>query len=459
VADVRLPAHLETWIADVTQGELMSATRRPGGARKEAWHVEVKDGQGELRHLFLRYDRADPAAVGDPWTVHKEGEIYLALAPTDVPVPPVVAVHPTDQALLEGRIEGENWFARLQDEGARLAIAREFMRHLAALHRLDPAQLDLPSFPAVTTVPDLVRRQLDELEAILAFRGGKVEPGLVFTLRWLREHVPAYEGPVVLVQGDTGPGNFMYQDGRITAIVDWELAHLGDPMDDLAWLSLRATQEPFTHLPDRVREYVDLSGHALDLDRVRYYRVLAEAKLRVMSHGRQVGAADDGGGGADLGTRLIYTTLHMRLWMEALGDVLGERFEPPALPPVPEPTETDALYDNVLGQLREVIVPRIDDPFAATRAKGVARLLKYLAGVSRQGGGFERQELDELADALGARPASVVAGRAEIDRAFEEGRLEPAAYLGLLAKRIFRQNELLRPASGVLADRHWPALV
>ena len=69
---------------------------------------------------------------------------------------------------------------------------------------------------------------------------GVPDPALVFTLRWLRGNVPDVDGPVVLVQGDTGPGNFMFADGRVVAVVDWELAHLGDPMDDIAWLSLRS---------------------------------------------------------------------------------------------------------------------------------------------------------------------------------------------------------------------------
>jgi hypothetical protein len=101
---------------------------------------------------------------------------------------------------------------------------------------------------------------------------------------------------VVLVQGDTGPGNFMYAGGRVVAVVDWELAHLGDPMDDIAWLTLRATQEPFPDLPARVGEYEALSGHAIDEPRVRYYQVMAEAKLQVMAH-RSGGALRLGRGG------------------------------------------------------------------------------------------------------------------------------------------------------------------
>ena len=159
-----------------------------------------------------------------------------------------------------------------------------------------------------------------------AARGGTPDPALVFSLRWLRDHIPPYDGPPVLVQGDTGPGNFMYLGGRVTAVVDWELAHLGDPMDDIAWLSLRATQEPFTDFPTRLREYEALSGNVIDEDRVRYYQVMAETKLQVMSHrGPQAmttkpRAAADGTVAATTSATDSSTRSSIGgLWLEALG--------------------------------------------------------------------------------------------------------------------------------------------
>jgi len=73
--------------------------------------------------------------------------------------------------------------------------------------------------------------------------------------------------------------NLMYADGRVSAVVDWELAHFGDPMDDVAWVTWRTTQHTFTHLPDRLKEYEALSGHTLSPDRIRYYRVNACVRL------------------------------------------------------------------------------------------------------------------------------------------------------------------------------------
>ena len=264
---VDLPAEICGWLADLAGGRLVQINRVPGGARKEAWLVNVERSDGSIAELFLRYDRTDPHETVDPWTLHREASVYLALQDTDVLVPRVLGVHPVHQAMLSERLVGGSWFSRIADADEALATACHFMEQLAALHRLDPSTLDLPEFPTPSTIPDAVAHELDEWDRIIEQRGGEPEPVLEFALGWLRRNVPDHDGPVVLVQGDTGPGNFMYAAGRVVAVVDWELAHLGDPMDDIAWLSLRATQEPFPGFPARLREYEELSGHEIDIDR------------------------------------------------------------------------------------------------------------------------------------------------------------------------------------------------
>jgi len=375
-------------------------------------------------------------------------------------VPSVVGVHPTHQAMLSERIEGRNWFSRITDPDEQLATARHFMTQLAALHRIDPRPLDLPGFPQPTSIPDMVRAELDEWDRIIEQRGGDPEPQLAFALEWLRRNIPDIDEPVVLVQGDTGPGNFMYADGKVVAVVDWELAHLGDPMDDIAWLALRCTQEPFPDFPARLREYEELSGHAVDEHRVRYYEVAAETKLLVMGHAPARARADVNveGGGSDIGNGLIYAILHRRLWFEAIASFLGLVLDPPELAPESEGSESDWLHDALLAQLRDVVVPRISDPLALQRAKGFARVIKYLREVSRHGRFYEECELDDLGAMLGQRPETVEPGRAAMADAARAGSITETDYLQMLWRRTSRDNELLRPSSGVLADRHWPPL-
>ncbi|MGH9027494.1 MAG: phosphotransferase family protein [Acidimicrobiia bacterium] len=456
---VRLPDDVTTWVEQVAGAKLARADRIPGGGRKEGWFVDV-ERDGSIEELFLRFDRSDPAQTGDPWTIRREAVVYLALQDTDIPVASVLGVHPEKEALLCERVRGQTWFSRILDPDEQLATAQDFIGHLAALHMIDPATLDLPGFPEPTSIPDLVRFELDEWERVLAHRGSEPGPALRLTLDWLRQSIPSVQDPIVLVQGDTGPGNFLYAGGRVTAIVDWELAHLGDPMDDIAWLSLRAVQEPFTHLPDRLREYEKLSGHAIDEERVRFYQVMAEAKLLVMSHGRDRAKvrADADGGGGDVGNGLIYGMLHRRLWFEAIADAVGIEPEPVEDAPSRSTSDNAWLYDTVLAQLRDVVAPRVDDALALARIKGLARVIKYLASIDRDGDYYDECELDDLEELLGRRPSSLADGRSAAADAVRAGRISDTQHLRYLGRRIARDDRLMRDASGALAERHWPPL-
>ena len=452
---VGLPPHLVEWIESVAGGTLASARRMAGGGRKQAWFIDL-DVQGGAQRLFFRWDPTDLSSTGDPWTVRREAAIYEALNGSGLPVAAFVGLHPTAQALLLTCLPGEARFSKMRDEADRIAVATDFMGHLAGLHRLDPRTLGLIPADSEVTLPELVHEQIAEFDAIIEARGGAVDPVLQLAIDWLRANVPSVDGPIVVVQGDTGPGNFMYADGKVTAIVDWELAHLGDPMDDVAWVQLRSLQDPFGDLDSLFAVYAEQSGNALDAARIKYYRVLAEAKIMVMGHGVSVRSRTDGeGGGGDPGARLIFGQLHRRLCAETLADVMGVDLPQPVPFPDTDPTDDDALFDIVLGQMRDVITPKIEDSLAQQRIKGLARVLKYLAESSRHRAWVDAAELAEIDTALATQHTHVAAARDALANAVATRTIDPALALSTVYRQILRQNELLRSASGVLAERHY----
>ncbi len=449
-----LPDDLSRWTEEVTGDTLVSARRMPGGGRKQAWFVDMQSESGDVDELFLRWDPGDPAASGDPWTVHREAAFYGAFRDTGLPIARLIAVHPTHQAMLATRMSGTASFAGIKDPIAAEQVAADFMGHLADMHGFSPVALGLAA--SAPSVHQLVNEQLAEMDALIAFRGGRPEPLLAIALRWLHANVPGYDGPAVVVQGDTGPGNFLHDGARVTAIVDWELAHLGDPMDDLAWVGLRSVQEPFGELSTRFAEYQARSNHPIDLDRITYYRVMAEAKIVAMGHGQElVEQSSLAGGGRDVGARLVFGHLHRRLLLECLSDAIGLALPAVALPDAPPHSDLDDLFMIVLDQLRHVIVPRIADPFAVQRTKGMARVLKYLARATQLRPQSEAAELADLTEALGEAASSTLPeARSAFNQRVLDGSLTDNAALLVMHRRIRRENELLRDASGILADRH-----
>ena len=101
------------------------------------------------------------------------------------------------------------------------------------------------------------------------------------------------------------------------------------------------------------------------------------------------------------------------------------------------------------------MLPALADGFAATRTKGVARLLKYLREADRLGPGFATQERDELGALLGRPVDDVEAGRVTLCSAIEQGALAPRAVLAYCLRQSARDTAIMRGAMGSLADRHF----
>ncbi len=227
-----------------------------GGASRQTWAfdaaIEHADGRAESVALVMRSD-----ARRGPTFMSRETECRLLQLASEagVPVPRVHAMG--DESLgmpffLMQRVEGETIPRRLlRDE--QYARAREVMTKqlgtiLATIHRIplgDVASLGLPT-PAVGT--PAAEAEMGRWEA--TYRVITVDPHPAFELafRWLRARMPPASAPA-LVHGDFRIGNIIFGPEGARAVLDWELAHIGDPMEDLGWLCVRSWRFGNDHLP------------------------------------------------------------------------------------------------------------------------------------------------------------------------------------------------------------------
>lgn len=443
---------LVTWIREVTGAVGVQAERRSGGASRAGYAVDAVHADGRTEQLWLRMDTGFGPQSGGHYSVRREGAVYRALASTPVRVARLRAIHPTLDAFLAERLTGRNWFAQITDPAEQESTARDFMAQLAAVHALDPRALGIEELGAPGTIAAHVLEELAIWEAQYR-EGGATEPTISLAFAWLRGNLPPDgDWPVVLVQGDTGPGNFLYADGRVVAVMDWEMAHWGDLHDDFGWLCVRDAQERFTHLPDRFRDYVAAGGRPLDPDRLRYFRVLAQTRCAVGTR-RGLLMRDARG---EIANHLIFSTMHLRLLADALAEATGAstaRVPPPATASAPS---ADAwLLDIALDDLRDVIVPALGAGFAQQRAKGLARLLKYVRRADELRAWAEDAERADLATLLGDAAASAPREdrRAALCRAIEEGGLALDDAIAFCIRDTGRAIEVARDAMGALADR------
>jgi hypothetical protein len=194
---------------------------------------------------------------------------------------------------------------------------------------------------------------------------------------FLRERFPGEPDRLVVVHGDAGPGNVLWDHGRITALLDWELAHLGDPHDDLAFLSVRAALHGID-LEDfgaRVRRcYAANVDVVLDDRRLRYWQavgllrnlITCLASIANPVHGRD-----------RLVHHMLVPSLN-RLLVDALARLDGIALDPPS--PLELPAQMLPGVDvvaQIAGDLRGVIAA-LDDEEARQRARRMRYLLAQL---------------------------------------------------------------------------------
>ncbi|MGC2277518.1 MAG: phosphotransferase family protein [Candidatus Binatus sp.] len=271
--------------------------KMPGGASREIWSFDCameRGGQTRRRAMVLR---RDPGAHNISTNRRHEFMVIRAAFDEGIPVPEVFWCS-EDPAVLGSaffimeRIEGETLARRLLRDDA-YAPAREVMpaqlaEILAKIHRIDPVkhQLDFLTEPGDNAALTEVKRYEEN------FRRLALEPHPAFELafRWLLERVPKTPRKS-LVHGDYRIGNVIFGPEGVRSILDWELAHRGDPMEDVGWMCVRAwrfgnDQKPVGGLGTRedfFRAYEKSSGLTVDPQAARFWEVFGNLRWGIIT--------------------------------------------------------------------------------------------------------------------------------------------------------------------------------
>jgi aminoglycoside phosphotransferase (APT) family kinase protein len=269
-----------------------SLSRMTGGASKESWSFNARV-ENKVVPLVLR--RASPGAAPqiieyqlDPATEYR---LLKAAREAGVPVPEVhwVTGDPSElgtPGFIMERVEGETIPRRILREPA-YAVARERMavqsgEILARIHGIDPRATGLPLPTPADVHP--ARQLLDVYESMLD-RLNDPHSAFEIGIQWLRRNVPQ-QWRTAFVHGDFRHGNFVVGPEGIRAVLDWEIAHIGDPMEDLGWLCVRSWRFGHDDKPvggfgsreDLYTAYEAASGHKPDVGAVRFWEVFGNLK-------------------------------------------------------------------------------------------------------------------------------------------------------------------------------------
>jgi aminoglycoside phosphotransferase (APT) family kinase protein len=269
--------------------QVQSLERLGGGASQESWRVRMRiDGNGE-RDVVLRRDMG--GALGALSRTRFEERALMSTArAAGVPVPdPLFEPLRLDgkQAFFMEYLPGETIGRRLVRDpayaNARAVLPEQAMGALVRLHAIDSAALPFVQPPM--TALDLLDGLERDLDAC-----GDGHPALELGLRWLRLHAPTLER-TALVHGDFRIGNFVVGSDGLIGILDWELAHTGDPDEDLGWFCVQAWRFGADDLPaggittrERLLElHRAAGGHEVPLERLRYWELFGNVKWGIIA--------------------------------------------------------------------------------------------------------------------------------------------------------------------------------
>jgi aminoglycoside phosphotransferase (APT) family kinase protein len=271
---------------------VVSALRLSGGASQETWSLDIVHPDGHvgaiLRRAPVGYGAAPTRAAG----LDAEARLMQLAHDAGLPSPRVLHVLRPEDDLGTGfvmmRVEGESIPRRiLRDEKfaqARARLAHQLGKVLAGIHGLDLAQL--PKLRRMTAAAEIVELERD----YRSFDWPR--PVFDLALRWLRDHDPGPPPEVTLVHGDLRNGNLIVGPDGLRAVLDWELAHTGDPMEDLGWVCVNSwrfgeIEKPVGGFGTREELFAgyEAAGRRVDPARVTFWEVMGSLRWGVMCCG------------------------------------------------------------------------------------------------------------------------------------------------------------------------------
>lgn len=431
--------NIARWFETDFGGTVIELARQPRW--RPVWFATVERG-GERHELVVRGDRADMPLI---FPLRHEMAFQRVLGDHGIPVATVRGWIDEPLAYVMDRVEGQEHFPDVED-AQRDAVVSDYLAILARLHAL----------PIEPFVAAGIRRADDPADAGMLglaryeehYRSLKAHPDpfLEFCLGWLHRNPVDSRGREAPVVWDSG--QFHHADGRVVAVLDLELGHIGDPMMDLAAWRMRDTIVGYGDMASLYARYEELSGSPVDLRAIRWHHMaFTLSNALAMSH-----ALKDPTAASDLMTNLQWCCETNLFATEAWADELGLALPPVAMPE-PRVSEGEPGHRHMVRALRGV---RSEDPFLQHELRTLFRLARHLQRRDEIGDELAAADLDDLEVLLGSRPETWREGEAKLERFVldDHAGAHDDALVRLFHTRNLRAHMLLGPAGSAMTRHH-----
>ncbi|MEO8457062.1 MAG: phosphotransferase family protein [Chloroflexota bacterium] len=268
-----------------------------GGASRQTWSfdatVEHADGRSETLALVAR---ADPRVGVNTMSRETEYRVLQAAYDAGVPVPRMHLLGDDSLGVpffLMDHVEGETIARRIlrddQYAEGRKVMASQLGEIAAAIHRVPLDTPGLAKLPQTELGLTPAETELARIEA--TYRSITLDPHPAYELafRWLKRNVPP-QSDLTLVHGDYRMGNLIVGPEGVRSVLDWELAHIGDPMEDFGFLCVRSWRFGNDHLPvggvgqreELYAAYERAGGRKVDPQVQRWWEILGNLRWGII---------------------------------------------------------------------------------------------------------------------------------------------------------------------------------
>lgn len=421
------------WVEKELSVEIRSFERQPRW--RPAFFVEaLRDG--EKLPLYLRGERGDLDHGAYPF--EHEARVLQVMESEGLPVPHIYGICPDPKVIVMDKMPGRNDLSTAENEEERVSALNDYMDLLADLHAIDPKRFEEIGVEKPRDAKAAAFADMHRWEKTFRAAKNRPEPIIEFFYGWLRRNVPTDRYEVSCLQVDSA--QFLFDQGKVTAFIDLELACLGDPAADLAGMRGRDLAEPIGDLKPAFERYFKKTGKPIPNEVIDYHTI----RFNLATPTTCAPLVADPPDTVDYIQYLAWYWVWSRSSIEVIANMAGIALPTPT---IPEPTRTafgpahDLLVDK-LGSLRSA-----NEDFLRYELDTTWRNASYLRRVESVWPAMEAEEAEEI-DALLGRVTKPLDREADLEAfVLEHGAAKEEELLQFFQKRCLRREALYEPVA------------
>lgn len=456
-----LSSHWRTafdWAEKTLGGKVVAWEAQPRWRPACFFEMEMAEGgqvagsnvqSSRIQPLYWRGSRGEWHRNTRP--LEREMHVIEIFERNGVRVPHSYGICEDPPGLILERLPGRFNLETANDEAHRQKVLEEYLTELARIHSIPVEEFEAVGFRRPANAEESCYGETRGFERSYRAAKTKPDPMIEFQLGWCQRNLPKGREELSFLVCDAG--QFMFDDEGLTGLIDFELGYIGDYAADLAALRTRDLTEPLGDLGAAMRRYGEISGRAVDFDVIDYHTIRFALINPLSVASMLLNPVVDANFVQYLGWYVCYG----RSGLEVMAHAADVSLDPPPLPE-PSPSRRSVAAAHLVELLDPEQVK--GDEERAYHFDRMQRTAIYLERSDRYGAALESDDLDDVAQLLGARPGSWEESDAQLEEfVLAAGPEHDAELIRYFHRRLSREESLLYPVLREQQDAALPPLV